>query len=67
MKRVPTITILDDSGAQTWTGSLREFFRANDLPAEERAFACGVLRSGDRFCVGGGAAPGFCVLMAEAA
>ena len=67
MKPAPTIAVLDESGASIWSGSLHEFFSANDMPAEERAFACGVLRAGERFRVGGGAAPEFMVSLVEAA
>lgn len=59
MKSIPAISVRDESGADLWSGSLHEFFRSNDMHAEERAFVCGVLRAGEPARFGGGAAPEF--------
>lgn len=62
MKRAPNIQIVDESsGERVWCGPLRDFFRANDMEAPERAFVCGTLRAGESVFYGGGAAAAYII------
>lgn len=63
--KLAQVALLDEQGRNVWFGSLRGFFRANDMGREERADIIAQLRPcEDRpsaACIGGGAAPVFYV------
>ena len=71
MRRIPTITLLDAIGAETWSGSLHDFGRSNgrevvaDVVSQFRQSLDQHGRHEPAF-VGGGAAAEFAISLVEA-
>lgn len=68
--RVATLSVLDAAGAEVWTGSAREFIRANDMSRDDVAEMVAILRGvpgepPQTYVVGGGAAAEFHIVLAE--
>lgn len=69
---IATLSVLDDAGAEVWTGSALEFIRANDMTRDDVAEMVATLRGvpgepPQPYTVGGGAAALFHVHLVERA